>query len=317
MLKERDLIEEVVGQTYWPEDLERAGILDKSTYGCLIFPNGGTAKVMGSRRMLTYMTIVKMVTAGRDDYEDFIPHVVVQVTGEVEQYILNDLHESAKGHMATIGRMVRRGRKLVIEEKHDPSKVEAYMESIYQKQETPGTISLGISGYRKTPIFASGVSVGTSFFDKLFGLTQHVPCALTVLKHLLHRCVPIDPPAQIKGVKMLQDGTVRGVEMLELGEYTFHDAFNHFTRQQTIPVAIYRAQGHLDSEMPYIYTLPKPDSIIFEGDMLFILTRSPQDGGNSGEDKFEDEYLNSLMNEWLSNPSDKGADCKGRDEESV
>ena len=55
--------------------------------------------------------------------------------------------------------------------------------------------------YRKTQIFAAGISVGTSFTEKLFGLAHHVPCVLTILKNLLDRCVPVEPPAAIGGVR--------------------------------------------------------------------------------------------------------------------
>ena len=42
-----------------------------------------------------------------------------------------------------------------------------------------------------------------------------------------------------------------------------------------VPMALLRPRGHLDSALRYIYTMPKPETILTQGDQVYVMMRSP------------------------------------------
>jgi len=42
-----------------------------------------------------------------------------------------------------------------------------------------------------------------------------------------------------------------------------------------VPIALLRPAGHLESELRYIYTMPKVDTVLVKGDRVYVLNRSP------------------------------------------
>ena len=265
---EDSVMKTIVGEGMDTYDLERAGVV--TAVGALVFESGGIEGLAGlaqsSGRMLTYQSIIE-VTKMRSDFTEFMSHVIVHITGYLEPYLMNDLYSSSQRERqgnASVSAEYRKKKNVDAKSwLRDLRKNQRRLETIHN----PGNLVLGLEDYHKNDCFASGVGVSMAFFDRILAMSAHAPATIQVLMSFMGRHP--DSHSDLECIWVPEELIGKPFQRLFESLLENHDV---------VTVAAYRgkdpgpAPKHMGNKLPYIYTLPKKDTVMRAGDRVLVLT---------------------------------------------